>query len=159
MKLSELIKQYREENNISQREFGRRCDLSNSLISILEMGKNPQTGKTMTPDFVTYRKLANGMGMSVQMLFEKLDDGAFVSMKELPWENGYAASEEFTRFMTATVPDNLSELDIKLLESVHRNPGVTNLIDIAVKLKQNDLDMLIQMAKVFLNNYEGGMNQ
>lgn len=155
MKLSELIKQYREENNISQREFGRRCDLSNSLISILEMGKNPQTQKAMTPDFATYRKLANGMGMSVQMLFEKLDDGALVSLTTIPWDNGGPAAEEYDRFMTATVPDNLPEPDAKILESIHRNPGIANLVEVAAKLEQKDLDMLIQMAKVFINNKEG----
>lgn len=158
MKLSELVKQYREENNLSQREFGRRCDLSNSLISILEMGKNPQTGKPMTPDFLTYRKLANGMGMSVQMLFEKLDDGAMVSMKTIPWDDSeYPSGEEFDRFMTATVPDNLSNIDIKILESVHRNPKITDLIDVAKTLETKDIDMLIQMAKVIMNS-KGGTN-
>ena len=48
MKLEELLKQYRAENKISQRELARRCDLSNSLISLFEMGKNPQTGKQMS---------------------------------------------------------------------------------------------------------------
>ena len=81
MRLEELIKKYREDNDISQREFARRCGLSNSLISIFEMGKNPQTGKTISPDLETYRKLANGMGMSVQSLFEQLGSGAMVSVR------------------------------------------------------------------------------
>ena len=50
MKLSELLKQYRSENKISQRELARRCGLSNSLISLMEMGVNPQTGKEMSPE-------------------------------------------------------------------------------------------------------------
>lgn len=63
MKLSEIIKTYREENRLSQREFARMCELSNSLISILEMGVNPQTGKVPDPDLRTLRRLAYGMGL------------------------------------------------------------------------------------------------
>ena len=74
MELREVLKSFREENDLSQREFARRCDLSNSLISILEMGVNPQTGKKASPDMITYRKLASGMGITVQSLFEKLDE-------------------------------------------------------------------------------------
>ena len=84
MKLSDLLKQYREKNNISQREFARRCDLSNSLISIIEMGKNPQTGKPMSQDMETYKKLADGMGITVQKLFEKLGDDAEVKLTPSP---------------------------------------------------------------------------
>ena len=80
MELKDVLKNFREKNKISQREFARRCDLSNSLISILEMGTNPQTGKKMSPDLVTYRKLASGMGVSLQFLLESLDDTELVSL-------------------------------------------------------------------------------
>ena len=84
MKLGELIAQHRAENDISQREFARRCGLSNSLISLMEMGKNPQTGKEMSPDLETYRKLANGMQISLQKLFEDLGDDATVNLSGDP---------------------------------------------------------------------------
>ena len=107
MKLEDVIKKYREEHDMSQREFARRCGLSNSLISILEMGKNPQTGKKINPDFETYRKLANGMGTSVHKLFEQLGSGALISIN-----HDYSFSGgEFIDFMTSTVPDNLPEED------------------------------------------------
>lgn len=80
MKLSTLLRQYREENLISQREFARRCDLSNSLISLIEMGRNPQTGKEISPDLETYKKLAAGMQTTVQDLFNKLGNDATVNL-------------------------------------------------------------------------------
>ena len=80
MDIKDVLLKYREENNISQRELARRCGLSNSLISILEMGVNPQTGKKMSPDLETYKKLADGMGITVQELFEMLDENEMVSM-------------------------------------------------------------------------------
>lgn len=50
MDLKDILIQYREENRISQRELARRCGLSNAQISILEYGKNKQTGRKPTPD-------------------------------------------------------------------------------------------------------------
>ena len=38
MKLGEFIKQYREEHGISQREFARRCGISNTAIQSIENG-------------------------------------------------------------------------------------------------------------------------
>ena len=80
MTLSELIKQYRKAKDISQRDFAKNCGLSNSLISILEMGINPQTGKKPQPDLDTYRKIAIGMNRSVQDLFADLGDSETVNI-------------------------------------------------------------------------------
>ena len=50
MKLSELIIDYRKKMNISQREFSRKCDLSNTYISFIENEKNPKTGRPLVPN-------------------------------------------------------------------------------------------------------------
>lgn len=78
MELSKIISAYREKNKISQREFARLCGLSNSLISILEAGINKQTGKPAVPDMITYKKLADGMHITMQELFEKIGNSGFV---------------------------------------------------------------------------------
>ena len=80
MKLSAIIADYRDRMQISQREFARRCDLSNSYISFLEKETNPKTGRPMVPTLVQYKKIATGMNMTVQQLFEMLDDDAPVDL-------------------------------------------------------------------------------
>lgn len=80
MKLSDLIIEYRSRMNISQREFSRQCDLSNTYISFIENEKNPKTGRPVVPTLEQYKKLADGMGISVQRLFELLDDDAPVDL-------------------------------------------------------------------------------
>ena len=80
MKLSDLIIEYRTRMNISQREFSRKCDLSNTYISFIENEKNPKTGRPVVPTLEQYKKLADGMGISVQRLFELLDDDAPVDL-------------------------------------------------------------------------------
>ena len=82
MKLSEFVVDYREKNNISQRELARRCGVSHGLISLIEKGTNPQTGKEMAQDLDTFKKLADGMGISLQYLFEKVGDSGLVMNPE-----------------------------------------------------------------------------
>ena len=74
MKLGELIKEYRDTHDLSQRQFALRCDLSNGYISILEKGINPNTGKPVTPTLPQLKKLADGMSMTLTELFDLIDD-------------------------------------------------------------------------------------
>lgn len=73
MKLSSIIKSYRRRMNISQREFARRCDLSNSYISFLENELNPKTGKPIVPTFEQFEKIAAGLETTPQHLFDVMD--------------------------------------------------------------------------------------
>ena len=91
MKLSNVIIDYRNRMQISQREFARRCGLSNSYISFIENEYNPRTGKPIVPTIEQYQKIASCMSMSLQQLFEMLDEDSPVelhqnasSMKEDP---------------------------------------------------------------------------
>lgn len=81
MELKDLLIQYRKEKNLSQREFAKKCGLSNSLISILELGENPQTGKKPKPSIETYKSLASGMGTTVHDIFSKIGDTEMVDLK------------------------------------------------------------------------------
>lgn len=83
MKLSVIISEYRRRYNLSQREFARRCDLSNSYISFLEKEYNPKTGKPITPTIEQYKKIANGMNLTVHKLFESLDDDSPVDISSV----------------------------------------------------------------------------
>lgn len=74
MKLSEIIKKYREENGLSQRQMGAQCNLSTGYISLIEKEINPQTGKQMVPSLPVINKLAIGMGLTVDDLLSMCDD-------------------------------------------------------------------------------------
>ena len=155
MKLEELIKKYREDNDISQREFARRCDLSNSLISLFEMGKNPQTGKAISPDLETYRKLANGMGMSVQQLWDALGDDATVRLGNAAEKYDLYGTDSFIHFMNATVPENLSEDDQDILEALHQDPQLRMLFDRVRKMSKKDRDKMVQISDIIKEELYG----
>lgn len=74
MKLRDLIKNYRDAHDLSQRQFANQCNLSNGYISILEKGVNPRTGKPVTPTIPQLKKLADGMAMTLNELFDQVDD-------------------------------------------------------------------------------------
>lgn len=80
MKLSHIITDYRSQMKISQREFARRCGLSNSYISFIENEHNPRTGKPIVPTLEQYQKIATGMGLTVHQLFERLDEDSPVDL-------------------------------------------------------------------------------
>ena len=84
MKLSNIIIDYRNRMQISQREFARRCGLSNSYISFIENEYNPRTGKPIVPTIEQYQKIASCMGMSLQQLFEILDEDSPVELHQNP---------------------------------------------------------------------------
>ncbi len=74
MKLGEIIREFRKEHHLSQRQFALLSGLSNGYISILENGLNPKTKKPISPSLGQVNKLATGMGISLQELFMKADD-------------------------------------------------------------------------------------
>ena len=120
MKLSEILKKYRTENKISQREFAKKCELSHSLISILEMGTNPQTGKPMEPDLRTYRRLAYGMGITEKELLNKIRSDKIPHVGKIkvrqPYRLKYSAGPQTRRII-----DGSSDSEIKMITSSNRH--------------------------------------
>lgn len=74
MKLSELIKTYRAENNLSQREFAARAHLTNGYLWILENEVNPKTGRPATPSLTSLLGIAKAMNITLDDLLEKVED-------------------------------------------------------------------------------------
>lgn len=74
MTIGEIIKNYRAERKISQREFAIKCGLSNGSISLLEKGINPKTNEPIIPSLPTLNTLAQGMGITIDELLEKMGD-------------------------------------------------------------------------------------
>ena len=74
MTLGEIIKTYREERDLSQRQFAEACGLSNGFISMLERNVNPKTGLPVAPSLAAIRKIATFMSMTANDLLDKMDD-------------------------------------------------------------------------------------
>ena len=68
MELGEVVEQYRKEHNYSLREFARVTGLSHVQIMRIEKGVGPD-GKAFEPSIKTLKKLAAGMGLSINDIF------------------------------------------------------------------------------------------
>lgn len=87
MTLAELISEYRQSHNLSQRQMGVQCGLSTGYISLIEKEVNPQTGKPMVPTLTVLNKIAKGMGITIDELIATCDDMP-VDMREKPTLSG-----------------------------------------------------------------------
>ena len=74
MTLGSIIKAYREEHSLSQRQFAAACELSNGYISMLEKNVNPKTGQSIAPSLLAIRKIAEVMHINMNDLLTQVDD-------------------------------------------------------------------------------------
>lgn len=101
MTLSEMIIKYRKEHGLSQRQFALRCGVSNGYISMLEHNVNPSTGDPAVPSLLMLRKIASGMGITLDELFANADD--------MPVSIGRSSG---TRFDLTAYLDTLSDAQL-----------------------------------------------
>ena len=129
MKLHDAIIKFRMEQGLSQREFAKRCNLSHNTIHLLEKGVNPKTGKPLIPDTITYKKIADGMGITMDELFTTLDQTEYVSLGT-----------------TMTDDDRL--------EALHQNSKLGLLFDRQRKMSEKDIDFMLELAeRITKENY------
>lgn len=74
MKLGEIIKKYCKDNDITYQQFADRCNVSKGYVSMLINGKNNKTGKPIKPTIESYISIAKAMNMTVDELFQIMDD-------------------------------------------------------------------------------------
>lgn len=87
MKLGEIIFKYRKDHSLSMDQFADMSGLSKGYISMLEKNVNPRTGKPITPSLDTYVAIANAMMISVNDLFEAMDDSQLITDTHMPADN------------------------------------------------------------------------
>lgn len=79
MNLSEFLKTYRRENGLSQRQLAKMVGISHAYISLLEKNRNPATGLPLSPTVDNLKRIATGLGMTLQELLEMVDVNVDIS--------------------------------------------------------------------------------
>lgn len=80
MTLGEIVKKYREDNSLSMDAFAKRCSLSKGYISMIENNINARNNKPIAPTITSMNKIAVGMGIDLDKLFELMDSSQLVSL-------------------------------------------------------------------------------
>lgn len=73
MTLGEIIRNYRNEHDMSMDVFAEKSGLSKAYISLLEKNQHPKTGKPIAPSVESIKRAADGMGMDFNELFGMID--------------------------------------------------------------------------------------
>ena len=81
MRLSEWIKNYRLEHDMSMQDMVNICGFSKAYISMLEKGINSSTNKPVSPTMQAFEKIAKATGQDVDNLLRILDDEQPITIK------------------------------------------------------------------------------
>ncbi|MTI46667.1 helix-turn-helix domain-containing protein [Sporosalibacterium faouarense] len=100
-KLSQIISNYIETNNLTLREFADKCSLSHSYIAKLKNGFDPRSKHLIHPTMDTIVKLSNAMNIDV---------------KELLLKSGYIDNNDNHILIDTQIPRDLKEIGIEYLE-------------------------------------------
>lgn len=122
MTIGEIIKKYCSEHGMSYQQFAQASKVSKGYISMLINGRNPRTGKPMKPTIETYNNIAEAMNMTVDQLFEIMDDAPvsfFKSKAKIsvpPYRGGLA-----DRLLEGVLSEEDDQL-LRELEAIRRDP-------------------------------------
>lgn len=121
MTFGELIGQYLRQNRQTYQQFADRCHVSKAYISMLVNGKNPKTGEPIKPTIQTYSDIADAMGLTIDRLFDIIDDAPVALSKQ---SDAQQAREEL-----AGDPDRKALLNLARYGSAQDVRAVASLID------------------------------
>lgn len=82
MTLGDILKSYRSENSLSMEEFAKKSGISKGYISMLENNINPRNRKPIAPTLPTIQKIADGMGVDIDILLKSLDGNQKISLDQ-----------------------------------------------------------------------------
>lgn len=74
MRLGEIIDNYLQTNGMSQRQFAKKCGMSNGYISMLIKNKNTHSSKPIVPSLTALLAISKALGSTLDELLEKADD-------------------------------------------------------------------------------------
>lgn len=94
MLLGDIIKQYREEHQMSLQDFANLINSSRSYVHMLEKNINPSTNKPISPSIETLKSLAKAMNMDLEVLLKKLDLEQNIYLNEDEYKKQFLKTDE-----------------------------------------------------------------
>lgn len=94
MLLGDIIKQYRDEHEMSLQDFANLIGTSRSYIHMLEKNVNPTTNKPISPSIETLKLLANAMNMDLEILLKQLNSDQAIYLNEEEYKKQFQKIDE-----------------------------------------------------------------
>lgn len=116
MLLGDIIKQYREEHQMSLQDFASRIGSSRSYIHMLEKNINPSTNKPINPSIETLKLLANAMNMDLSFLLKQLNSEQNIYLDETEYKKQF--EDNLLKKIGAIPLSDLETITIPILGTV-----------------------------------------
>ena len=167
MFLGEIIKEYRIQNSLSQRDFAKLCNISHTYVAALEKNLDSRTGKPIAPTLDTVKNVSKAMNMDIDELLHILDDEQEFTLNSIESnikqafpllgtvKAGYdsIANENIIGYVSIDHPVSDVENCYALIVSGDSMQPVLYEDDIIIIHKQNDIESG-QIGIVLLDNDE-----
>ena len=128
MDIGSIIKNYRNSAGISLRDFASKCGASHSYIAMLESGKNSKTGEPIIPTISMLKKIAVGLGITVNELIAMCDDMPvalnYLPQEKSPEEPKLSEGEEELLKLIRLMPAEMKSLYIETLRATLKGLGL-----------------------------------
>ena len=119
MKLSEIVKDYRQKNMISLSTFSKQTGLSRGYLSMIERGVNPRSNNPICPSVETIHRLATAMGIDADALLRMMGPDEKIA---ITWENNEKGKGAVLRDSGDLYHDHT---EAKLLNAYHNADEIT----------------------------------
>lgn len=140
MTLGKIIQEYREANDMSQRQFAERCGLSNAYISILEKNESPKTKEAPVPTIAVFKVIADEIGIPVHELMEKANETK-VSMGQ--------------KMQLSPLRKQIRDDVIAILnERIDHESPENELLELFRTMTKSDQDKLLDYARYIVDSYK-----
>lgn len=80
MHLGEVIKEFRQNNDLSMQAFADKCNVSKGYIAMLERNINSKTGEPVVPSIETFIKASRAMNIPLNDLIDMVDENQPVNL-------------------------------------------------------------------------------
>lgn len=137
MTLGDVIKNFRLENKMTQREFSQKSGLSVPYISQLERNRNPKTGAPPVPSMDTFRGVATATGIDIFGLLNMVDEN------DPPYIEYYIDGE---RRRTFAIKDFIAEQCDEI------GTEFAEIIECYTKLNEEGKETLLDYARYLLSS-------
>lgn len=103
MTLGDLIKEYRDKNDLTMQEFANMSGLSKGYISMLEKNKHPQNNKEIIPSLDTFNKVASAMKITLNDILGAVNSNQLVNLSSEDHTNETIELKTFDNIYPITV--------------------------------------------------------
>lgn len=138
MKLGEIIKKFRYDNDMTMQEFADKSGLSKGYISMLEKNKHPQSKRELVPSFETYKKVASAMCMPLDDFLAALDGDEVVKVNAAAPAPAQLVCKENT---STRLKQIMQERNLRQVDVLERTIPLCRKYD--VKMNKSDISQYV----------------